>query len=531
MRRVFATFCLLSVSLFAPLAHGAAGGSASEGFSADSPSFGAPGLPHFDAYALPANLANSGNSGEPTIGIPFNSDHLFFQSFTNTHKAVFDDAKMDGGKPAVTWTDVTPPFSKVNIDPMLVADQSAGRVFAGGLDGPCSVMGLSDDDGKTWVPAVNMCSGSNFDHQSVGAGAWAPDIVPRGEAGRATYYCGQGGTVSCATSLDGGHVWLPWIDVTGGCHSFHGHIKVSEVSGTAVLPFADCGGVVGFGYTSDNGLTWNSRKVPGSRLGQGIGFDPSAAFTKSGWLFYAHANDLGIYVGLSKDEGQTWLTLGNNTAGVQPSQWLNLSAAYRDPVTHLPLRYANFVNTVAGDDDRAALTFLGATDAAGKVPWQCGHDSDSLVWHYYLAQTFDAGATWTVSRVSEDPVQIGGMYDGSGGSSECRNLLDFDDAQVDSHGRIHIGFADGCIDTCAQKYANGDKPAPGDSRSAQGAVLRQTTGRGVLAAFDAKGPAPTTTSHNDTTGTSEVAPGFEPVLALGALTLAVAIAVSRRRHD
>lgn len=151
-------------------------------FRGDSERFGLPGTPVFHPYPLPGSLDNANNAGEPTIGIPWDTDHAFFQAYTNTHKAVFDDNATEEGKPAVEWTDVTPAFTLVNVDPMVHVDPPSGRIFAGGLVGPCSLMGISDDDGATWTPAANMCSGAQFDHQSIGSGPWSatsPDSVAR----------------------------------------------------------------------------------------------------------------------------------------------------------------------------------------------------------------------------------------------------------------------------------------------------------------------------------------------------------------
>jgi hypothetical protein len=485
--------------------------------------FGQPAQPRFEAYPFMGDAA----AAEPSIGIPWDTDHVFVQAYSKTFRAAFGNASS-----APEWDDVTAAFlPPTNLDPLLVVDPAPGRIFAGGLLGPCSLMALSDDDGATWTPSLNMCSGARFDHQSLGVGAWAPDILPRGDAGpRATYYCAQFDRVACATGLDGGRTWLPFVEVSGDCSSFHGHIKVSEVTGQAVLPFANCGGAVGFAETLDNGLTWTSVQIPGSTLGKGIGFDPSVAFTSSGWLYYAHGNDLGVFVGLSKDGGKTWETLGATTPGVTPAPWLNLTGAYTDP-TGRPLRYANFVNAVAGDDDRAAVTFLGTADD-GTKPWVCTKASDGLVWHYYVAQTFDAGSTWTITRISDDPVQVGGMYDGSEGSAECRNLLDFNDATVDSRGRIHIAFGDGCVAACAEAYAKhmageGPKPEPSDSRSDLGVLFRQVAGRGVYAAQDEGSGFTFTASPAPTEEPEQPVPGLGVVALVAAGALAAAVA--RRR--
>lgn len=504
--------------------------------------FGSDGPVEFAPYPLPETLGDAHDAGEPTVGIPWDTDHAFFQAFAHTHKAVFDDNATVDGKAKVTWTDVSPAFTPINVDPMLHVDTATGRIFAGGLAGPCSLMGISDDDGATWTPAANMCSGPQFDHQSVGSGPWsasAPDSAGRQLAyPRAVYYCAQLQLTACATSLDGGRSWLPPTEVTGGCGGLHGHIEVSEATGTAVVPHGGCapqgetpsvlpgGSLVGFAVTVDNGVTWTSRVMPDSRDGEG--FDPAVAFSReSGWLWVAQADALGIHVALSKDEGLSWQILGQSTPGASPAAWLDLNATFRDPVTGHALVYGAFPDLEAGDDLRVALSFLGTTDPAGKAPFtDCGGASDANVWHYYLAQSLDGGATWTTSRLWDDPVQVGAIWNGGGGEP-CRNLLDFNDMEMDSKGRLHIAFADGCTGPCAERYAAGEPVKGSDSRDAWGTILRQSGGRGLLAAFDAAEPEPVTATQTSSSST-EATPGVPAALLLGALAVAALVAARRR---
>lgn len=449
--------------------------------------FGA-GEAGFAVYKLPSSLNQADSSGEPTLGIPWETDHVFFQAYTSTHRAVFAQGNETT---EVSWTDVTPLFSITNVDPMLHADPVSGRIWAGGLLGPCSSMGISDDNGETWLPSGNMCTGAQFDHQSIGSGPWTSEgPLPRGAVyDRATYYCAQLVLTACTTSIDGGFTWLPFTEVLGSCGGLHGHIRVSEPNGFAAVPDGSCGGPVGFGYTSDNGLTWNSRVVEGSSS-PGGGFDPSLNFGRSkGWMYYGAADQSGVHVAMSKDNGQTWEKLGGNLTGVEPTTWLDLGALYSEPKTGNTIKYGAFADMQVGDDDRAFFAFLGTTNPEATNPFDnCGDASNGNIWHYYVAQTFDAGGSWTVKRILEDPVQIGAIWDG-GGSDPCRNLLDFNDSDIDSTGRLYIGFADGCLEQCAEKYyqwrdGNGEAPKGSDSRASWGTILRQESGRGVFAAFD-----------------------------------------------
>lgn len=532
-------------ALLMVLATPSLGQASSETAPAVSQAFGAAGTPRFDAYPLDEDLPNAHGSGEPTIGIPWNTDHVFFQAFANTHRAVFDDADLEHGKPSVQWTDVSPSFTPINVDPMIHADYVTGRIWAGGLAGPCSLMGISDDDGETWTPAGNMCSGAQFDHQSIGSGPWSttsPDSALRSLVyPRATYYCAQLILTACATSFDGGRLWQPFTEVTGPCGGLHGHIAVSEVTGFAAVPHGGCAGpeattptdpgnFVGFAYTSNNGATWNSRVMPEAIDGEG--FDPDLAFSHgSGWLWLAQADHLGIHIALSKDEGNSWETLGQSTPGTEPSPWLNLTGTFRDPHTGHPLVYGSFPDLEAGDDDRVALAFMATTDPDGEEPFDdCSKASDANIWHYYLSQSLDGGATWTTTRLWEDPVQVGAIWN-NGGGEPCRNLLDFHDMDMDSQGRLHIALADGCTDKCAEQYfewRNGTAEAPvgEDSRDSWGVILRQTTGRGLLERYDIPDSfQPTTPPSTGGDGGNEM-----PGLAFGLLAVAVVVAAVAVRH-
>ena len=132
----------------------------------------------------------------------------------------------------------------------------------------------------------------------------------------------------------------------------------------------------------------------------------------------------------------------------------------------------------AGDDNRAAFAFLGTTTAGDdQAPDFKG------VWHLYVAYTYDGGLNWTtVDATPTDPVQRGCIWL-QGGSSNCRNLLDFNDITMDKQGRVLVAYADGCTDACVNAtnydYANAERPD-------LGVIARQESGLGLYAARTAK---------------------------------------------
>jgi hypothetical protein len=482
---------------------------------AEVPAFGAWTDPVLAEYLVPL----SRGAPEPTIGIPWNTDSVFYHAGSTTMRARFDVSDI------ATWDDVTPIYQiPTNLDPMLHADPDFNRIWAGGLHGPCSIMMYSDDDGETWLPTINMCSGVRFDHQSIGSGkAVLPSV-----GGMQAYYCGQLGAIACAFSIDGGVTWAPFQEVAGPCAGFHGHIRVSPTTGFVAVPVPACGGDLGFVSTADGGLTWRSNPIPGTEEWTN-GFDPSLQFTRgSGWLYYGMASEHGIHVGLSKDEGATWKPIGGGM-GIEPTAWLDIGQ-FHDP----PIVSGTFVDVQAGDDDRVAVSFLGlegGDDADSELLksnqiYACAENQDKLVWHYYVAFSYDAGDTWTVMRITDDPVQVGGIYDSVvGGGGGCRNLLDFNDMDIDSQGRVHIAWADGCVRECA---ATGEPDTDG-YRTQVGKLFRQTGGRGLFAAYDLPEPVGLNATADPDLETGEAIPA--PAFGLLAVALGLISLAARRERD
>ena len=406
------------------------------------------GPPAFTSYAAPSSFFGSSNAGEPSLGVNGKSGALLYQAGTSTFKLLVDAAGN------ATWSDVTPPLSILNIDPILATDRVTGRTFAGGLDGECSGLSYSDDDGASWIPMGNACAGV-IDHESIGSGPYSTGGLPVPHVyNRAVYYCAQNGTDACVTSTDGGLTFGPPIPVLGACGSLHGHVKVSA-DGTAYLPNSHCGGKAGGGITTNNGLTWNSYTIPASSEATD-GFDPSVGTTPDNTVYESwEGADHHPYVALSKNHGTSW------------------TAPY-DLGASVGVVNATFQSVTTGDNGRAAVAFLGSTTAGNPFV-----ESFPGVWDLYVAFTYDGGATWTTTKATTDPVQRGWMCAGGTGCSSGRNLLDFMDVNTTKDGRVAVGFADGCIGACA-----GPNGTQAQSNSAYATVAYQSAGKGLYAAFD-----------------------------------------------
>ncbi len=420
--------------------------------------------PQFTTYAAPAGLAT--DAGEPSVGADWATGTVMFQAFTQTLRI----SGLDTGSP--TWTDVSSPYTSVtNVDPILATDPTQGRTWAGGLEGGCSLLAMTDDDGASWTPTADNCALPGWDHPTIGAGPYAPGaLVPSGYPD-AVYYCAQSGLSPgpgwCARSDDGGLTFGPAVPPwTTQCGGLHGHVKVAP-DGTVYVPNRDCGGQAGLAESTDNGLTWTVHTIPGS--GTQDESDPSIGVGAGGRVYECYQGKDGhAYAATSADRGATW-------------------TGRQDLGTAFGLQNIQFPAAVAGDNDRAACAFLGTPTG--------GDDQQSSfngVWHLYVATTYDGGATWsTVDVTPTDPVQRGCIWLG-GGSSPCRNLLDFIDATVTKQGKVVVGYADGCIDACVTDPTQ-------NTYSALGTVAYQSGGSPLFAAYD-------TTSTGTVSPTTATAP-------------------------
>ena len=445
--------------------------------------------PRYKNHLSPESVGDE--AGEPSIGVDWNincpattagcanlhpdAQHqkrntggvAFFTANVEELRVSFDDCS----SPASTvWEDKTSLQTSVGgLDPIGYVDSQTGRVFQSQLAGPAgSITALSDDDGETWTASQGAGQPAAIDHQTLGGGPYAPGAPPHPLYPNAIYYASQdAATALIARSDNGGLTFGPGIPMYNltQCGGLHGHVKVAP-DGTVYVPNKGCGGGQGVVLSTDNGLTWVIRTVPGSTPGD---TDPSVGIGTDNTLYLGYQNGDGHpHMARSTDRGLTWIDRDVGGGFIQNCV---------------------FPEAVAGDGDRAAFGFLG-TPTGGNY-----QDATNFlgIWHFYIATTYDRGFTYfLVDATPGDPVQIGSICTGGTTCGSDRNLLDFNDIGIDKQGRVLAAYADGCI-------APGCKEDPASpstaSRTAKAAIIRQSGGRRLLAAFDPVEPAPPAAPH------------------------------------
>jgi hypothetical protein len=420
-----------------------------------------PGSEHitYADYQPPKGMGEG--AGEPSIGADWKSGNTMFQSGLEALRATWDDST----SPArASWKDVSFLTSSLaSLDPIGFMDQRTSRWFSSQLSGTTSLAAFTDSDGDSWLPSEGGPLNGGVDHQTIGAGPYHAPLTrdPNGPVyPDAFYYCSQDLVAAlCARSDNGGATFAPAVPIyTSECGGLHGHVKVAP-DGTVYVPNKNCGGHQGVAVSEDNGLTWTVRTVSQSTPGP---WDPSVGIGSDGTVYFAYGDGDGHpKVAVSHDRGRTWTNV-------------------RDVGVPLAIAATAFPAAVAGDPDRAAMTFLGTTETS---PGAMGDDpSWPGVWYVYVAHTYDGGNTWTtVNATPNDPVQRGTICGGGFGGCDngTRNLLDFIDVTVDKQGRVLAGYADGCIDACVTS-------GPG-TFTAIASIARQVSGKRLFAASDQLG--------------------------------------------
>lgn len=518
------------------------------------------------------NLAN-GPSGEPSIGWSPKQHAAMYGANLGISRLTWDDTK--AGSP-MTTTDVTPLGGNLDtLDTIVTVDPWISRTFFAELAAVGSTMWYSDDAGATWTNSTGFAPGVLLDHESIGAGPFAPGAVPHPLGTDGVYYCAQNGySGACAISYDGGITFTPGqpadntpandqndpnttVSAEGGaCSALHGHLKVAP-DGTAYLPLKGCGGtatasnstntefeggVPAVSVSTDNGQTWTIRmNNDGSNPDES---DNAVAVGPDNTLYMTWEDGKNISdtesahvtaakVSVSFDRGQTWVrTTDLNPPGVHNVMY---------PVV------------TVGDDGRAAVAFLG-------TPGVGDDQQNGFVgrWDLYVATTYDQGRTWsTVDATPGDPVHRGcidmqGTAPGSPKNNVCnnRNLLDFNDVTVDDAGRVLVAYTKTCTSKKCLTAADTDPTSDQTSNDVQTYVLRQSAGKGLFAASDGKlggvqgvttttspgttpaGTQPTTSATPATAALPNTAPSRSPVALAGGVVLILAgvLRLGRRRR-
>lgn len=453
--------------------------------------------PTYNNFVPPSNLGQ--RAGEPTIGNNWATGRSMFIASLQTLRVTFDDTVSPA---TATWENKSAPNTSItSFDPILFTDSGTNRTFVSQLlPDKTSLMAFTDNDGDSWTPSQGSGINSGVDHQTVGGGPYAknPDGTLKGGAiqrsgldgkiyPNAVYYASQDiGLAEIARSDDGGltfGVAFPMYDLTQ-CGGLHGHIKVAP-DGTVYVPNKNCGGQQAVAVSEDNGITWTIRKIPGSKSGR---TDPSVGISTDGTIYvgYANGGDGTPRIAVSHDKGKTF----ENDQNVGFYQGINNTV---------------FPAVTAGDPDRAAFFFLGTTTPGSAAT---GTDQTSpyvnAVWYAYISTTYDGGRSWvTVNATPNDPVQRGVVCtNGTTCPSGTRNLLDFNDMEVDKQGRAVAGLADGCItDACIQgvdKNGDGQFNTRFDNDGARRAlIIRQSGGLGLFSAYDPVTTVTTTQIEDD----------------------------------
>ncbi len=439
-----------------------------------------PGTPRYQIYTPPRNKSFSG--GEPSIGTNWTTANAMYLANFSSIRLGFDDCSSPAKD---SWTD-THITSAASLDPILFTDHmvppgTPNRTFVSQLTGQDSITFYTDDDGATYSPSQGGGIPSGVDHQTIGAGPYnpaSPPAVPRSSTyPNAVYYCSQeAATAFCARSDDGGATFGPGIPIYDllQCTGIHGHVKVAP-DGTVYVPNRSCGGKASVIVSNDNGVTWNVRPAPPSST-TGFLVDPSVGIGMNNVGKPAGQASNTIYLGYQASNGHPRVAVSHD----QGNTWIN----DQEVGTALGVQNSTFPEVVAGDDNRAAYAFLGAT-LGGDYTNQASYDQITP-WHLYIATTYDGGVTWTtVDATPSDPVQRGSIC--NLGTTSClthapndRNLLDFMDATIDAQGRVLVGYPDGCIGGCVN-HPFGKNP---NSYTARASVARQSGGRRLLAAYD-----------------------------------------------
>jgi hypothetical protein len=181
--------------------------------------------------------------------------------------------------------------------------------------------------------------------------------------------------------------------------------------------------------SSDGGVTWTATLVAHyplftdlSNVFPALAVDPASGNLSAVWSDGHH-----VFFAASFDQGATW------------SAPAIVNAA---PATTAIFPW------VASRSGKTDVVYYGTT-ASSK-------DDPSAVWNVYLAQTLNAGGSFTQSLVSRRPNHVGVICtNGTGCASGTRNLLDLFEVAIDASGKAGVIYTD---DTISQDSSGAPLP-------------------------------------------------------------------------
>ena len=406
-------------------------------------------------------------AAEPTLGVDADGNAFFaagqFDSLARVLPKTIVMKSTDGG---VTWNPTSPmipgtgePLPPVTADPMVVVDKDTGRLFNPELYAACNFMGISDDQGESWVSNPAACGNLTVDHQTIAVGPFPKAF----EALKTTYpnviyYCANRvADANCGRSLDGGLVWsatptpayLGFDPAAGGlCGGLHGHLD-TDSAGRMFLPKGHCG-KPWVSISEDMGNTWTRVKVSDMEA-----FDTHLAV--------ATDDADNVYMLWSDDKKLPWLSISTDHG-----------KTWGEPMMVAPpgVKEVEFAVLEAGDPGKVAITFIGNESGV--------QTDENRPWNQYLTistNVLDAQPLFvsTTANPATDPVIRGDCSESTtSAGARCGGIWDFLDIQYSPQdGAVWAAGADGCQKTTCTR-AGGRRD--GSVMTGEGFAIRQLTG-------------------------------------------------------
>lgn len=421
----------------------------------------------YDGEALTVQTGYVGRgAAEPTLGLDkLGNAYVAAGQFDSVARVLPKTLVMKSSDGGTSWAATSPmipgtaePNPPVTADPMVVVDQETGRVFNPELYAACNYMGISDDQGKTWISNPAACGNLTVDHQTIAVAPFPPALKAlKTSYPNVIYYCANRvADANCGRSLDGGIVWNPsatpaylgFDPAAGGlCGGLHGHLD-SDSEGRIFLPKGHCGKPY-ISMSADGGNTWTRTKVsdiPASDTHLSVATDAA----DNVYVLWPDNNRLP-WLAVSTDHGKT----------------------FGEPMMVAPpgVKETAFAVMEAGDAGKVSITFLGNTSGDRK--------NASRPWNQYLSiseNVFDPTPLFvsTTANPEADPIIRGGCKDDmSAGGGRCGGVWDFIDIQTSPvDGASWAVGADGCQKLTCTKAGGRDENA----MTGEGFAVRQLTG-------------------------------------------------------